>query len=221
MRNVIFFQTNDPEAPEAMIEAVVSKVKGGVSTLPTSVVFGSVPLNSVASQTVDIYDPGLEERRVERVLSTTPDRFSVRLVPLERTEKVKTTNRGDGLPDTLIGRLEIVPLTERPGSLEGEVHIYVSDLHSGPEILPVLGRVLGTVEIAPSSFVLPRNSSAGPLYFAECLCWSTNGSPISLTTLDLPSDLFVRIVPVKSRQAYRGTVCTPAQAFRKVKWPRT
>ncbi len=43
VRNQVYFRTNDPTRPEAVIETVIRNVTAGVTALPTSVIFGTVP----------------------------------------------------------------------------------------------------------------------------------------------------------------------------------
>jgi hypothetical protein len=48
VESALYYRTNDPAAPERQVRVRVAKVKGGVSTFPKSVVFGSVPLGGEA-----------------------------------------------------------------------------------------------------------------------------------------------------------------------------
>src|SRR6266446_3874664 len=73
----VVFRTNDPNRPSATIEAIISKLKGGVATVPASVVLGTVLRDGVANTLIAIYDGGVEKRGIEKVISTRPNRFHV------------------------------------------------------------------------------------------------------------------------------------------------
>ena len=67
------FRTNDPDRPEVAIEASVSRVKAGVSTIPTSASFGTLSLGTKARQVLDVYDSADKPRTVEQVTSYVVD----------------------------------------------------------------------------------------------------------------------------------------------------
>jgi hypothetical protein len=68
--------------------------------------------------------------------------------------------------------------------------------------VPVSGEVVGPLEVLPTLLVLPRASEAGPLYYASCLCRSTEDKPFTLTVDSLPEGLKARIDPGEAPNTY-------------------
>jgi Protein of unknown function (DUF1573) len=190
-RNGIRFRTNDPSREEVTIEASVSKVKAGVTTIPTSAIFGTLFIGAKNHQVLDVYDSTVPPRSMARVASLRPEQFSVRMLPvLEGTESLIDPRLG-----VRIGRLEITAITSTPGTLTGEVEIQLKNEQRAPTLIEVSGRVAGPVEISPSVLVLPRTAEAGPVYFGECICRSTDGKAFTLTADSPPDGLRVQIEP--------------------------
>src|SRR6516225_1012639 len=71
---------------------------------------------------------------------------------------------------------------------------------NGPDRLPVFGSVVLDAMVRPSSLVLPRQSGSGPLYYATCLCSSTNGQALGLAADRVPQDIDVRFQPVSGNR---------------------
>jgi hypothetical protein len=171
--STITFRTNDPASPVANVDACVSNVKAGVSSIPTVVLFGRLSPGASSSQEIDIYDRALESRRIERVSASSPQRFEVELLPLSRDAALA----GDELHGTLIGRVRVTPLTEVPGSLNGDIHVHLAGHSKVPTAIPVAGEVVGPIKAIPSTVYLPRMSAAGPTYAATVRLRSTDSRP--------------------------------------------
>lgn len=199
MRNVVVFRTNDPTCPEAAIEVVVSRVTGGISSLPTGVVFGTVPVGDEARQVLKIYDAAVRPRTVERVTSTSPDRIDVCFLPLD----VGSPGTREGLLGVLIGRVEVVLRTREPGSVDGQIQVHIADETRRPDTIPVSGRVVGVIDVSPPSLVLPRNSDGGPVYSGRCLCRSSRGGQWTLTVDEVSSGLSAEIAAAEEDAGVR------------------
>jgi hypothetical protein len=193
MRNAIFFHTNDPALPERALVVGIPKVTGGINASPARVLFDSIPIKTEAHQLIEIRDPTSPPRTIRQVLSSNPDRFTVRLLPAERAEGSPETKHKDGL---LLGRIEVSPRTQEPGSFEGEVQIFLNDEARPPESIPVTGRVAPMVEASPATLVLPRASREGPLYFGTSVCRSIEGLPLQLSLEEAPKGISAMISPV-------------------------
>ncbi len=186
-RTGVRFLTNDPDRPEMAIEAVVSRVMAGVTTIPTSASFGTLSLGVEGRQVLDVFDSSKKPRAMERVASRNPDRVSVRMLPVPEDHAVAT----DRKLGVRIGRLEVTAATTVPGPLTNEIEIYLQGEHRPPTIIEVSGRVAAAVEVLPSVLGLPRASSAGSIYFGECICRSTTGKTFTLTADSPPDGLSV------------------------------
>ncbi|MEX2175707.1 MAG: hypothetical protein WD872_15185 [Pirellulaceae bacterium] len=193
-RNGVVFHTNDPARPIAGVEATISRVKVGVSTLPTSVVFGTLFAASEARQVLDVYDSNVPPRTIDRVTVAVPGRVSAKLLPGKEPTAPARAELG-----ALIGRIEVAALTNGAGPLRTDVEIHLAGERRAPTLIPVSGRVAGAVEVFPATLVLPRSSSTGPVYFAECFCQSTAGKPLSLAVDSLPADLVAEINPIAGK----------------------
>jgi hypothetical protein len=76
METAISFRTNDPSYPTATIHPIVSWVSGGISTEPTTVLFGRLVSGAVAKQVIEIWDYSAEKRAIKQVNSTAPKRVA-------------------------------------------------------------------------------------------------------------------------------------------------
>jgi hypothetical protein len=206
-RHVIQFLTNDPLHPHADIEMVVPRIKAGFILSPSSVMFGSIQPTPGPASVVEVYDDRAQVRKIERVTSSRPDQFSAQLLP-EPTSRSGTKEAGR----VLVGRIEVASCVKKPGPFSGDVLIYRTGGPDGPDRLPVFGSVVLDAMVRPSSLVLPRHSGSGPLYYATCLCKSTNGGALSLKADRVPEDIEVRFEPVA------GNRC---EQLIRVEWKRT
>jgi hypothetical protein len=191
-RHLIQFRTNDPLHPQAEIEMVVPRIKAGFILSPGSVMFGSIPPTPGPSAIVDVYDDRAPARKIDRVTSSRPDQFSARLLSESRHGAAAAKDAGR----VLVGRIEVASCSHKPGPFSGEVLIQRTGSPDGPDRLPVFGSVVLDAMVRPSSLVLPRHSGSGPLFYATCLCSSTNGRELSLATDRVPEDINVQFQPV-------------------------
>jgi hypothetical protein len=203
-QNRVSFRTNDPACRTGAIETLVSKVKAGVTTVPTSAVFGTLTAGNSARQLLDVFDGAQRPRTIERVVSLAPDRVSVQLLSLDDAVA------GSAVPDlgTRIGRIEVTALGQEPGTLATDIQIYLGD-ERVPTVIPVSGRVEGPIEVSPATLVLPRASSAGPVYFGQCLCRSTAGKPLAVNIESVPAGISARIETEES---------VPSQQWIRIEW---
>ncbi len=73
LTNIVEFQTNDPRRPDVRISLVVPRVTAGVTTFPSSVVFGTIRVGCIARHLVDIRDESPDPRRIVGASATMPD----------------------------------------------------------------------------------------------------------------------------------------------------
>ena len=185
--NSVQFRTNDPDRAEMAIVVSISKVKAGVTTIPTSAIFGTLIMGAEGRQVLDVFDSSKQPRAMERVASRNPDRVTVRMLPVPEDHAVPT----DRKLGVRIGRLEVTATTAVPGPLTNEIEIYLQGEHRPPTVIEVSGRVAAAVEVSPSNLVLPRASNAGPIYFGECVVRGTDGKAFTLTADSPPAGLSV------------------------------
>jgi len=162
MVNVVTFRTNDPSVPLGRIEAVVSRVSGGVFASPPVVAFGAVPVGAEVRRFINVLDKAKKLRSVGKV-TTVDSRLDVRLLPAE--------------DQSSIARLEIVVKTDTPGEVNATVQIHLAGENREPDVVSVVGRVVAPLEVIPSALFLPRQSSSGPVYTADCLLRGSGDMP--------------------------------------------
>lgn len=190
----VTFRSNDPTHPRSAIDTWISRVKAGVTTVPTSVVFGTVAIQSAERRVLEVFDSSVKPRAVERVESLENYRVQVRLLPLGESQS-PNSQRGLG---ALIARLEVTASTKVPGPLQTEVAIYLQGESRPPTLIPVNGRVMAPVEVSPSILALPRSSSSGPVYFGQCVCRSSARKPFALNIDSVAEGLLVRVDDAES-----------------------
>jgi hypothetical protein len=196
-RQAIAFRTNDPTQPEGAIELLIPRVSGGFVASPISVMFGSCALGIPARRVVEIYDAASPARAVGDVVSSRPDRFIVRKLTVAAGEQTKT----DVSMRRLVGALEIIASRESAGMLDGEVQVAIAGESRPPDRISVGGRVVAVAEVSPSTLVLPRRSSNGPIYSAQCVCRSVAGTALEVAVASASPDFAIEVSPVPRNRA--------------------
>jgi len=188
MRNLVSFHTTDPSQPEFTIEAIVSKITGGVIGDPSSVVFAAVEMGSLHVAVVQVLDTAEVSRQVERIECSHPERFTARLIPAQAVQ-----DRGAEQSRVPIAAIEVCARTEKSGPLDGEILLYLKGEHRAPDAIAVAGRVYDIVEVAPSSLVLPRRHGQDMTYAARCIWSSPAEGELELEILSVPAQLTVAL----------------------------
>jgi hypothetical protein len=197
-------------------------VPEGIYAAPRAVVFGSVPVGERVRRVVEIYDAGALGCRVARVRSAQPDRFDVRLLALAAGEG----GRAGGPEGKLVARLEVTAKTERPGQLDGDIEVDLTNeprppnrmpvtrtvglfgLHglSPSRRLPVTGEVVSAARCWPSVVVLPRRIGDRTVFRSEALVQGREEAPLQVRLLGAPAGLRVEIRPVAGHEEQRMVV---------------
>jgi hypothetical protein len=193
LRASFVLHTNDPERPEAVVEAVVPRVRGGVATRPTDVGFGTLVIGGEFRQTLEVVDEAVPPRTIERVSSSNADAIVVSLLP-PAEDRAALPSDGEA---AVIARLEVVVRGRQPGNVAGHVFIRLAGEPDLFDAVPVAGRVVDIAEIQPSVLVLPRSSGKGFVYDGKCLCRSTLHEPLTLSVESADEGLEVRVEPVE------------------------
>ncbi len=170
----VSFRSNDPSRPEVSIPIVVRKVGGGLLILPRTVDFGRVVAGKQARRTVELRDDALTLRTVRGVMVAAGTRsFIARFAPVSRP---KTTAEETSV---LLGTVETIVNAKEPGLVKGELEIFLNERRSADKV-PLIAEVVPLVEAFPPEVVLPRASSTGALFSAECLVQTNDGSVLEL-----------------------------------------
>lgn len=191
-RVLVSFATNDPKNPRWDMEVQVPRVTGGCFPDPSAVAFGNLFPGQKESRLIDLYDNCTPGFKVDKVYSTRPERFTVTLLPLSEKDK----QRRHPTAGKLFARIQVTPSTGRPGRLDGELHLTLSN-ETYPEKIPVIGEVVGVAECRPATLVLPRRVGNRSVRYGEVLILSRNEKPIEVAIEAVPPDIVaeVRNVP--------------------------
>jgi hypothetical protein len=198
MHNLVQFPTNDPTRPTGTIEIVVPKLKGGLTTYPAAVLFGTVLVGAPVLQLIDVYDTANVARKIEAVTSSDPDRLTVRALPPDGSRGGTQST----LLGTLIGHLEVGVQTGTPGVVDCAVQICTTGMVQ-PDPLRVAGRVSTGVEAFPSALALPLASGEGPIYSGSCLCRGAGGKPLTLFVAATPLGLSAEVLDAATDATWR------------------
>lgn len=164
VRSPVWFKTTDPAVPEALVVVTIERIVGGITASPASVALGSVPVGPAQQRTVELTDTATPPRRIDRAISSDPDRVTVTLLPPDPTAPPPAGAEASHP----IGRLAVQVAADRPGEIDARVTLFVAG-RTTPDTVRVTGRVVAPVEVTPAELHLPRASSAGPIYAADVL----------------------------------------------------
>lgn len=170
----VTFATNDPNAEQPIVELVIGRIMGGVATTPLAVVFGEQPVGASLKRRIQVFDNGIKGRRISAVRSMNAGRFSANLLPPVGEE----ARQDVGIGGRLIGIIEVVPVTNRAGPLDGQIEIQVADEARRPDFIDVSGQVVGPVVARPSALVLPRSAGGKLVYAGQVRITARDGGPV-------------------------------------------
>jgi hypothetical protein len=185
MRNVVYFRTNDPSQPEASITAIIPRVSAGVHTIPRAIVFGNVQIGQTVRTVADVLDTAKPPRIIQAVTTTDPDTVTARLLPVEAAAQETTSLQHE----TVIARVEVLVNTTKAREVDAAIEFHLEGSTRRPDTLPISGKILALVEVAPALLALPRESAEGLLYSASVLCKSNTGAPIRVIAESVPEGL--------------------------------
>jgi len=188
----VYFPTNDPQSPEGVIEASISRVMGGVYAEPSAAIFGDLKARSTALQSIRLYDNGVKSRTIRDVRSSHPERFEVALVPLINGVHEPREHESAG---RLIAVAEVRPRSGWIGRFDGTIEVVVADESRAADRIDVIGEVLSESTIMPSAVMLPRIVGGAAVHWSEVVIASRDGLPVRATVETTPSGFDARMMP--------------------------
>jgi hypothetical protein len=195
----IDFNTNDPVMPVGNVDLIVRRVKGGVFSEPSAVVFQPLLVGTQAERVIDLYDNRKRGRAVDKVRSTRPDHFQVRFIAVEGRHSDLINDTAGGL----IARIEVIPRTEHSGRLDGNIEVSLANEARRPDLIPVIGEVIPIVECWPDALVFPRRAGAQFIYSAQILVRDRDEKPIGVKLKSVPPGVVAKIEVVPERDDQR------------------
>ena len=205
MTGQIAIYSNDPSEPVAAINLIVPRLLGGVRTLPTSVVFGTLRRHRPEARAMGVYAGLNTERTIEQVTSASATDFEARFVP----------NGNEFLADELLGpRLGTVYVTAtaaRVGTLVSEIRIQLKGETRRPDSIPVVARVESEVEVTPSRVALDESAANGAAMESRLVCRANNDVPYDFIPHSVPEPLIVNMEPIAGTmsQVFVNVACPP------------
>ena len=112
MKTRISFQTSDQDTPEVGIDFAASRVIGGLTPIPGSCNFGSLPIGDKPLRTVHLVDEAVAPRKVTAVVSSNADRIQVTFIPSLLGAPMPM---GVNNPGHYLGAIAITVDTSQPG----------------------------------------------------------------------------------------------------------
>ncbi len=186
------FATNDPTRPEVFIPIRIPTVTAGVFCVPNVVDFGTLKEGQKKELFFEVFDRENEKISVDRVVCDIPE--LVRSTFLSSLECPNPPESNPARPFLGLVKLEVV--AKRPVIIQGSVSVYLQSRPHLPDTVEIAGRVASMIEIAPASFILPKQSGSGPIYEGTCSIRS-NFSEFSIRVTKCPPDLLVDFDPSK------------------------
>lgn len=213
MRQFIDFQTNDPNQPEKRLEILIERVTGGVQTVPTDLIFGSMLVETTASREVRVYDVAATCRRIQRVESTDPNRLRVTLkpwVPKRELDEIQ--------PGHLVGVLEVTLSSEVAGHIDEAVLLHFADEQRPPHRLSVMARILPTLEVVPPRIVFHKVSNHDNLWEGQVTVTAHDHLLYELRPDSVPSGVAVLIPPKENGDTEQVVIarCASIQTLRQI-----
>jgi hypothetical protein len=195
----VYFQTNDPSHPVWQCDFIISRVGGAYFAQPSAVIFGPLAPGEKPRRTIDLFNNRVANRKVESICSTHPELFSVKLLPLSDEDKQRVhPTAGD-----LVARIEVMPCSDRPGPIAGEIHVsLVNEKHRTPPI-SVLGEVISPVICRPAMLVLPRRIQGQWTFGGDVLIFHRQDKPIDIILDTPPPEISAEVKAVEGRTHQR------------------
>jgi hypothetical protein len=186
-RVCLTLSTSDPYRREFPVCINVGLLRGGLAWQPQSVVFGAVRAGERPKECVDVVDWAKLPRQIERVESSHPDKFQVKLVPCT----VPSLANGTASP---VGRVEVTICTDEAGPVEGSVLVYIAGDKRPPDSIPVFGNIINEIYDSPSTMMLPYRTTDGWQHEVKCLVkWRDRATPLQLQVIQTPPGIEIDI----------------------------
>jgi hypothetical protein len=185
-KSFIEFETNGTKAGRHQITLYVQKVRAGVFSTPSAVLFGNVPIGKKAVQTVYILDAALEPRDIEQVVTGDPDSISVRLREYDRERDAKIP-----VGANVIGVVDVELNTTNPKKVSSFFSVHLRRGYTKAEKIQVIGNVQSQLMTIPAAIILPTLNRAKANSTAECRCELRTEEPFRLTVKQCPPGLVV------------------------------
>jgi hypothetical protein len=195
-RTAIEFQTNDVQRPHGRIELLNPRVKGGVSTVPSSIAFGTVALRGRAIARVAVWDTAEPPRKLVSITSSNPERVRAAISEPDGT----CSGKQEPVKGRVIAWLDVELTTDIPGEVNETLRLQPAGTVRAPDVISVTGRVAAPFEATPPLLTLPRNTSDGLVYSHTCELRSVNGEPFEVTVDQCAPGLTVHLLNRGTKQ---------------------
>lgn len=186
---LVRFTTTDPAHPDALVRVEIPQVTGGLTAEPAAVVFGDVPVGHGAAKTVRLYSHGGIARRVHSVRSLQPNRFDVRLLPVNAVEPSTDESK------RLVAIIEVIARVAQPGQLDGTIEVLLADEGRAPDKIAVLGEVVSPILAQPGVVVLPRYAAGKAVYTAQIVLTGRDGIEPKFVVDSIPDGVTAVVRP--------------------------
>ena len=191
----VSFATDAPHQPRGSMLVTIPRVEGGIYVEPAAITAGTLEIGANFNKIIEIYDNGMSNVKIEKVVASRPERFTVRQLPLTDEERRKTHE----IAGRLVCRIEVTARPDSEGLLLGEVQVFANSSPAPSAIVPVYGRVTARLLAAPSFLVLPFQCGREVRYKDSVVIEDRLGKAIKGEVTRVPSGLKVELAPVAGR----------------------
>jgi len=191
----VSFATDAPHQPRGSILLTIPRVEGGIYVEPAAVSAGTLEIGETYRKVVEIYDNGMANVQINKVVASRPERFSVRQLPLTEEARRKTHE----IAGSLVSSIEVTAKSESEGLLLGEIQVFANGSPTPSAIVPVFGCVRARMLATPSFLVLPYWCGREVRYQDSVVIEDRLGKAIRGEVTRVPSGLKVELTAVASR----------------------
>lgn len=197
----LYCKSNDPRQPELHV-TFTARVRGRLIAVPPSLDVGTLKPGEVVTRQIEIRDISLDEPFQLGRMETLPH---VRVYPTSRTPSDGTSS-GEFGKHVITLAIEVTGPLAGPtevGLVRGDLLIYQHERGDAAITIPIRGEVPARITVTPPAVVLPRASSAGADYTAECKVTSTIAGHGPIALVKVPPELTVSPISQPDDGHYR------------------
>lgn len=210
LREVVTFQTNDPEHSSHRLELQAS-VHGSLIVVPDQVSVGRILPGELVQRQIEIRDGGRRQGlALSEVRSTRPDMIQVGTIT--KLPNTDPESGQDNAPSRDAYRVELhIQAPQAPGRIDGFVEVYLQGEDTPASRVMVSGEAVAELEFSPPSLVIPRASNDGFLYTATAILRSNRNEEFDLIPENVPDAFTAQIEPKNKgvsvvKVEYRGSM---------------
>jgi hypothetical protein len=190
MTTMIAFDTNDPDKPQAVITATVSRLIGGLVGYPRSVIVGTLAIDQEVEKHVDVFDTKAPGRPIRRV-TCSDGRVTIAKI-VDAKDIIAPSEHSYGVR---VARLILRVSAAEPGDLNAVISIQTID-DSPTDVIYVVGRFVRGFDVTPHSVQL--DDVPGKLDRFTVVIKRWDETKFEITSIRCPTGIHADLIPASS-----------------------